>query len=352
MQAILNYLDKYSAQIFVLQMGLLIILTGIILWVYFYNRKKYHNLKHQIPASVVKDYLDSIIQNSTALKSSLFRGGGLDIDTNGIPSVLPVGKMESQGQVGISLDSIEGDDALKAEVARLQSELADKRNITGELEKKILSLEGTVEEKQKRIEELEALLAEKPDSAATASSDSGLSDELESVKKERDELKVELDEYAMIGDDLADLKRLKQENAQLKSALEPGGDGLDELASELENTSEQLDPDISPDKEIEKEVESANNGIDEEEAVVAKEDAPEEVVAEEASEDAPNVEEAVAEVAEPATEDEVAAPVEENEEGAGADAVVASAANAEEEEDDAPDKSPEDLLSEFEKMLG
>ena len=163
MQAILNYLDKYSAQIFVLQMGLLIILSGIILWVYFYNRKKYHNLKHQIPASVVKNYLDSIIQNSTALKSSLFRGGGLDVDENAVPSVLPVEKMESLGQVGISLDTntLEGDDALKAEIARLQAELQDKRNANRDLEAKITSLDSTVSEKNQRIAELEAKLAAK-----------------------------------------------------------------------------------------------------------------------------------------------------------------------------------------------
>lgn len=64
MNAIINYLDKYTTQIFVLQLGILFILSAILIWVYLYNRKKYHNLKHQIPASVVKNYLDSIIQNS------------------------------------------------------------------------------------------------------------------------------------------------------------------------------------------------------------------------------------------------------------------------------------------------
>ena len=123
MEAILNYLDKYSAQIFVLQIGMLFILAGIILWVYFYNRKKYHNLKHQIPASVVKNYLDSIIQNSNALKSSLFRGGGLDVDPSSIPSVLPLDQMLAGGQVGVSLDGLEGDEALKAEIAKLQAQL-------------------------------------------------------------------------------------------------------------------------------------------------------------------------------------------------------------------------------------
>lgn len=318
LQAILNYLDKYSAQIFVLQMGLLVILTGIILWVYFYNRKKYHNLKHQIPASVVKNYLDSIIQNSTALKSSLFRGGGLDVDTNGIPSVVPVGQMESMGQVGISLDNVQGDDALKAEVARLQSQLADKRNVIQDLEKNSKDLEGQVSQKQERIIELEALLAK---GGSLESGSGASSEELTSLKTENDLLKEELDQYAMIGDDLADLKRLKQENAQLKSAL--NAEDLDDIASGLSSDDED---------EVEETEDKQNdsNDLDDIADELSTED-------KEDSEDETEEEEVVADANVEATSED------EEEE------VVAASA---EEKDKVPDKSPEDLLSEFEKMLG
>lgn len=307
-------------------MGLLIILSGIILWVYFYNRKKYHNLKHQIPASVVKNYLDSIIQNSTALKSSLFRGGGLDVDENAVPSVLPVDKMESLGQVGISLDtnSLEGDDALKAEIARLQAELQDKRNSNRDLEAKITSLDSTVSEKNQRIAELEALLAEKESAAGATASDPA---EVATLKKERDELREELDQYAMIGDDLADLKRLKQENAQLKSALNP--DDLDDIADELEK-----EPDVAEAAEAPEDAPVEPEVTEEEVAAPEAEEASEVV----ASEESAPAEEAVAE--EPVAEQEVAQ-------------AQASEANEEQEQEEStPDKSPEDLLSEFEKMLG
>ena len=307
-------------------MGLLIILSGIILWVYFYNRKKYHNLKHQIPASVVKNYLDSIIQNSTALKSSLFRGGGLDVDENAVPSVLPVDKMESLGQVGISLDtnSLEGDDALKAEIARLQAELQDKRNANRDLEAKITSLDSTVSEKNQRIAELEALLAEKESAAGATASDPA---EVATLKKERDELREELDQYAMIGDDLADLKRLKQENAQLKSALNP--DDLDDIADELEK-----EPDVAEAAEAPEDAPVEPEVTEEEVAAPEAEEASEVV----ASEESAPAEEAVAE--EPVAEQEVAQ-------------AQASEANEEQEQEEStPDKSPEDLLSEFEKMLG
>ena len=74
-------------------------MAGIITY-WFYNRKKFHQLTHEIPASVVKNYLDSIIQNSTSLKSSLFRGGGLDMG-NGIPSVVPVGDLPSSMNISV-----------------------------------------------------------------------------------------------------------------------------------------------------------------------------------------------------------------------------------------------------------
>jgi hypothetical protein len=83
-------LTKFTDETITVFGTLLLVTTGTIIAYWFYNRKKFHQLTHEIPASVVKNYLDSIIQNSTSLKSSLFRGGGLDMG-NGIPSVVPVG---------------------------------------------------------------------------------------------------------------------------------------------------------------------------------------------------------------------------------------------------------------------
>ncbi|MFT6630892.1 MAG: hypothetical protein ACJAS4_000836 [Bacteriovoracaceae bacterium] len=293
----INYIDKYTTQIFVLQMGMLVILSAIILWVYYYNRKKYHNLKHQIPASVVKNYLDSIIQNSTALKSSLFRGGGLDVDPSSIPSVMPLDQLQTSTPIGVSTSG--GDEALRAEVARLQSQLTEKQNIITDLENKSTDLEGTVKAKQERIEELEKLLAEAQANEGTAGGgdDEALKAQLAEVTTERDSLKEDLAQYDIIEDDLADLKRLKQENEQLRAALEGSGGSVPEAAPVAE---------AAP-------VPAAEPVVAEPEPVAVAEAAPEAV-------------------AEPAA----AAPVEE----------VAVAPAAED------DKSPEDLLSEFEKMLG
>jgi len=301
LEAIINYLDKYTTQIFVLQLGMLIILVAIILYVYFHNRKKYHNLKHQIPATVVKNYLDSIIQNSTALKSSLFRGGGLDVDPSSIPSVMPLDQLQTTTPV----TGAGGDEALRAEVARLQGQLAEKQNIISDLEAKNRELEGTVKAKQERIEELEKLLAEAQASAGDGGGegDAAMKAQLDEVTAERDKLKEDLSQYDIIEDDLADLKRLKQENKQLKDALAGAGGSIPEAAAEpaAEEPASASEP--SP------------------EAALEQDETPEPVV-----------------------EPEAEAPAEEP---------VAAAAEEEPAAEEAgDDKSPEDLLSEFEKMLG
>ena len=290
-------------------MGFIVILIGIIFWVYFYNRKKYHNLKHQIPASVVKNYLDSIIQNSTALKSSLFRGGGLDVDPSNIPSVFPTEQiLTGNNQTGVSLDRTEVDAGLQAELTRLRSQIADKENIIKNLESETLKLTGVTEQKQTRIEELESLLAQDSSSSASV-------EELDSLKSERDELKEELEQYAVISDDLADLKSLKQENAQLKSALGAN----EELAANDEDAVEGVDTadEVAKEEEIKDESEEVAQSLDEAE-VESKPSEEAEVESEEVV----------------AASSESDTPTEETDQGAGYE------------------KSSEDLLSEFEKMLG
>ena len=201
-------------------------MIGIIVY-WFYNRKKFHQLSHEIPASVVKNYLDSIIQNSNSLKSSLFRGGGLDIG-NGIPSVFPVGDLPPSMNIGLG----SGEDAsLKnAEIASLSQKLSDRQKQIADLERSIQDLSAgkglgaetdllrkDLAVAQQKIRDLEAQLAE---AMQRSGGDPNLKKELELVTSERNEIKERLREYAIIEEDLANLKRLQQENDQLKAELQ------------------------------------------------------------------------------------------------------------------------------------
>lgn len=211
-------MDKFGPELLVIQFGFLVLLSTLFLWLWFSNRKKYHNLKHAIPANIVKSYLDSIIQNSTALKSSLFRGGGLEV--NGIPSVIPLGNLMGGDSLGMSgapsTALMEELNQKKALIASLESQLSSSQNSQRELEAKIVSLQASLAAAEAKIKELEALLAQM---RADGGGDAALKSELKMLSKERDEIRDRLKEFEIISDDLANLKRLQQENEQLKRSL-------------------------------------------------------------------------------------------------------------------------------------
>lgn len=221
-------LTKFTDEtITIFSLLLLVTMVGIIIY-WFYNRKKFHQLSHEIPASVVKNYLDSIIQNSNSLKSSLFRGGGLDIG-NGVPSVVPVGDLPASMNIGVGAGGEEVSQK-NAEIASLTQRLSDRQRQIVDLEKTIQDLSAgkglgaetellkkDLSTSQQRVRDLEAQLAE---AMTRAGGDANLQKELASVTSERNEIRERLKEYAIIEEDLANLKRLQQENDQLKAELQ------------------------------------------------------------------------------------------------------------------------------------
>lgn len=248
-------LTKFTDEtITVFSLLLLVTMVGIIIY-WFYNRKKFHQLSHEIPASVVKNYLDSIIQNSNSLKSSLFRGGGLDIG-NGIPSVFPVGDLPSSMSIGIGSGGEES--SLKnAEIASLTQKLNDRQKQILDLERSIQDLSAgkglgaetellkkDLASSQQKIRDLEAQLAE---AMARSGGDPNLQKELASITSERNEIRERLREYAIIEEDLANLKRLQQENDQLKAELlsyKKGAPAVAPAAAPIEPMPDPVEEDL------------------------------------------------------------------------------------------------------------
>ena len=319
--SLINYMDKFGPELLVIQFGFLVILSTLFLWLWFSNRRKYHNLKHAIPANIVKSYLDSIIQNSTALKSSLFRGGGMEV--NGVPSVMPIGNLVGGESIGItgapSTAILEELNQKRALIASLESQLTSSQNSQRELESKLASVQSSLKSAEAKIKELEALLAK----GKSEGGDAALLSELAMVKKERNEAQEHLKEFEIISDDLANLKRLLQENEQLKRSLAAQSGSVPSSTEELDNYKNNQ-ADVSAFME---ELDQAIPLADETETEVLAELVPEEPV--------------TPEVAEQSSEESEAN-------------LMASVDEANESNDNNPksEKSPEDLLSEFEKMLG
>ena len=247
-------LTKFTDEALTITFLVSVIFFAILIGYWVYYRKKFNELKHQIPAQVVKNYLDSIIQNSSALKSSLFRGGGLDVE-DGIPSVVPAGDLGSTPvQVAGGGASQEDLNQKIAEIASLRASLGDKDKTIGELEQKLASASSgapapdnsaEVDSLKAKVTELEAALAAAQASAGGGGGDEEISKQLTEVTQERDQLKEKLQEYEIIEEDLANLKRLQQENEQLKKALEAGGGAVP--AAEPEAAAEAApEPDPLP----------------------------------------------------------------------------------------------------------
>lgn len=324
LESLITTLDKFTPEILVILSGLLVITTTLFLWLWFANRRTYNLLKHQLPASVIKTYLDSVIQNSNSLKSALFRGDAGDVPLTSMPSSMPlIGGGEnlaiassggSSGQEAMLREQLQ---QKLAELASLQSQLAAAQNVKKQLESGLAGAEA-------RIKELEALLAQAGKNSG-GGNDALLQAEIQKISKERDALKDRLKEYEIIEDDLANLKRLQQENQQLKRAL-----GTAEVpaavapAAVADVTAGSEDP-----------LAGVSDLFDEVAPVAAAEESP---------------------VADPTAElesflssgDEARDP---------SDELIEAAAEPRDEQP-APkaatgsEKTPEDLLSEFEKMLG
>lgn len=344
-ESVINYMDKFGPELLVIQFGVLVILFTMFLWLWFANRRKYHNLKHAIPANVVKSYLDSIIQNSTALKSQLFRGGGLDVG-GAVPSVMPLQGLSGGGEsIAVSgapsTAMLEELNQKRALIASLESQLSSMLNSGKEVENKLNSSQSNLSAAEKKIKELEALLAKAKESAASGASaggggagDDSLRAELEMIAKERDEIRDRLKEFEIIADDLANLKRLQQENDQLKKSLAAQGGAVPSAAAPEASSKEFDQNNILTQADVSDLLQDMGQS---EEAGQSEDNG--------ALEEFLSSDESTAADAQASESDEASE---------ASDAGDEMAASAEESSEDKAksDKTPEDLLSEFEKMLG
>ncbi len=290
---------KFTDEAITITSMVLLFVLAVLVVYWLYNRRKFRKLTHQIPASVVKNYLDSIIQNSSSLKSSLFRGGGLEMG-EGIPSVMPLKDLPAGSiSVGAGNDS-EALNQKVAELSALKGKVADKDRVIAELEKRIENLSENANEDlaeqisiyKEEVESLQEKLRLKEDEIAAARSavssgedNSELEEKYSALEQECEEMKNRLAEYEIIEEDLANLKRLQQENAQLKKELEELRAGAREEPesaagedpSDIEGLDEMIgasdEQDILPVEEpLAQEEESSPEGVPGEETKDAKGD--------------------------------------------------------------------------------
>lgn len=148
---------------------------------------------------VVKGYLNELIRDAEKIRMQLFGLLGADAPALSIPQSMP--------QLDAVPANVSIDAALAKNIAQLETKLTEQAS----------ALERVASEKLKLEQELSAAkTATVNASVAGPVVDAGANLDLQNKLKA---LEDKLAEYSVIEDDLANLKRLQQENAQLKAAL-------------------------------------------------------------------------------------------------------------------------------------
>lgn len=306
MPKLLSILDIHNTDFLVILVSFSILSLSTFTFLWFYNRKKFQTLEHELPAEVVKSYIDSIIHNSNVLKSSLFRG-----------EVSPTDFQSTMNSVNVQTKVVEDTKSLE-EIERLKELLNSNEASLNDTENRLSSSENALSESSDKIKALEAKIEELLNAPAeVASTDNSEVDsiqaKLDETEKEKELLRERLQEYEIIEDDLANLKRLQQENALLKESLAKSSVSMPEVASAAPVEAEPLESSslahVEPiiNDPVEESMAAVDTGSDSnEEEISDNENSPEE---------------------------EIAAAVDSSEESS-------------------LDSDPDDLLREFEKMLG
>lgn len=321
----------------------LIICFLVALYAIFYilRKRKLGTMENTVPSSVVKSYLNILIADAHELRTQLF---GLLAQAGALP---PGRSIADLTQIAPTAGAPK-----EPTVTPLAPEAAAQIAQNPDIQNKLGSLEGKIAEQAKAYEALLAeksrieaeLSAAKAGAAGGAPAAGGNPGELEELRKKIKSLEERLAEYSVIEDDLANLKRLQQENAQLKASMK-GGDGAAAATAAVAAAASTAAAAVAapaapaapatPKDQFEELASTVEQSL--------KTEVSNSLAAAAAAAPAPA---AAAPVATPA-----ASPVEAAPAGASAPPVDPAAAAGASPMDQVGGKSDEDLLSEFEKML-
>jgi hypothetical protein len=184
----------------------LVIFTLLAVYAAFFvlRKRRFGSVKTQIPAGVVKAYLNELIGDAESLRAQLF---GL-LYSAGVPAaelahLRNMGGTGSGISAGAMLQATQTGGGDPAAVQALEAKLAAQAK----------QIETFLAEKMRVEKELEEART-KGDSTSSQTSN-----EMNKLQDKIGLLEGKLAEYSVIEDDLANLKRLQQENTSLKAQL-------------------------------------------------------------------------------------------------------------------------------------
>jgi hypothetical protein len=192
----LSLFSQFTPEALLIEALLIFLLMCCYIAFWILKKRRFGSAKTVLPSGPVQTYLNQLIGQAEHLRIQLF---GL----SGIQQPLPL----PQGS-GMGSDMGSGTESANR-ILLLESQLKDQ----------VKSLETLTAEKLQIQKEL-TLAQEKTAATSGTNTTPSSSPEYQELQKKVGDLEGRLSEYSVIEDDLANLKRLQQENAQLKIELE------------------------------------------------------------------------------------------------------------------------------------
>jgi len=189
-----------EALLFEILIILFLICSYTAFWVL--KKRRYGSIDTAIPSGPIKSYLNELIMNAEQLRLQLF---GLLASND--PSTNQLYRLVGLNSLGTGAD--------QAKISDLELKLAEQAKSLQALGSEKANLEKELAQAQSALNAANA--------SGQAGSSSGDSATITKLQQKVTELEEKLAEYNVIEDDLANLKRLQQENILLKNTLTAKG---------------------------------------------------------------------------------------------------------------------------------
>ena len=220
MESIVYLFSKFSVEFLLLESLVICALIAGYAAFYVLRKRRLGHVDQTVPSGVVKGYLTHLILEAEQMRAQLFGllggdsaqlAGGASLGTGADAKAL-LTLLQAQGSsAGIGHS---GGGAGSASDPHLLTKV---QLLEGKMTEQAKAMQSVVTEKEKIEKELTALRTSGSGAAATGG---GVSpSEMADLQEKLRTLEGKLAEYSIIEDDLANLKRLQQENAQLRAAL-------------------------------------------------------------------------------------------------------------------------------------
>jgi hypothetical protein len=204
LDSLISFINRNYDALFLIQALAIFLLFTLLIFLWNITRKRYRNLRGEIPADALNSYLDSLKQNTNAVNSNSMPKVVPETTTaapNPTPSVMPLDQMQASGQSvavtsGISSEEL---NEKNAEISQLRALLQNKGSQIADLENKLVeaSMSG----------------------GAAGATDEVAQAAVQNLQKEKAELEEKLKVYEVIDDDIAELSKLRKENEELKKSI-------------------------------------------------------------------------------------------------------------------------------------